>query len=1050
MTPLARRAVLAILIWPAAAARAEQLPIKIYTTADGLARNAIHRIVRDSRGFLWFCTREGLSRFDGYQFVNYGPDQGLPDRSVVDLLETREGVYWAATPKGLGRLNPRASSGPRFTAYTPKDEAARRIHSLAEDRDGRIWCATDAGLYRLDPRGPAGDPRFELVDIGLPRQSGLDPIVTALLQDRFGTLWIGTHHWGLYRRWPDGRTAHYADGLTTPHVLSLLEDLEGRLWVGTWDGLCRMKTEAGEAQLARCYTTTEGSPHSRIWSLLQTSGGRLWVSSEDGLRELLPDSSGRPPAFRRYTTANGLTSDYLTGLGEDRAGNLWVGTGGSGAMKMARNGFTTFGRADGLAPDVAGMVEDSSGELYVVSRTERELVLNRFDGTRFVQIRPRFPSQVNYLGWGWSQIAVQDRAGEWWVATGRGLCRYPRVSRAEELARTPPRAVYTRRDGLGGEDVFRVFGDSRGDIWVSAFAEGKSTLTRWERTTGRFHRHSDELPLLARHAAYSFCEDRAGAVWIGFGNLLARYRGGRFSFFAASDGLPAGTIEGLYPDSAGRLWIATSRGGLGRIDMPDQERPQLLAYTTAHGLSGNEVRSVTEDRWGRIYAVTGRGVDRLDPQAPPSSARIRRYTTADGLARGESFTAFRDRHGSIWFLHQQHMLSQLIPEPDWPLPPPPVWISGWRIAGDPQPISALGEGALSGIVIPPGQNHVQLDFVGLGFGTGEVLRYQYRLDGADRDWGAPTDQRTIHYAGLSPGSYRFQVRAVNSDGVSSLQPASVAFTLLPPVWQRWWFLTLAALSAVAAAYSLHRVRLARLLQLERVRHKSQFLANMSHELRTPLNAILGYTELLIDNIYGELPERILEVMRRVEKSGRHLLGLVNEVLDLSKIEAGQLVLALNDYSMQEVVHAVHTATEPLAAEKNLTLKVTVPRDLPLGRGDERRITQVLLNLVGNAIKFTDTGTVSIEVKAPDGMFAVSVSDTGPGIAEVDQQKIFEEFQQADTSSTRKKGGTGLGLAISKKITEMHGGRIGVESSLGQGSTFWFALPVRVERQRETT
>jgi len=232
------------------------------------------------------------------------------------------------------------------------------------------------------------------------------------------------------------------------------------------------------------------------------------------------------------------------------------------------------------------------------------------------------------------------------------------------------------------------------------------------------------------------------------------------------------------------------------------------------------------------------------------------------------------------------------------------------------------------------------------------------------------------------------------------------------------------------------------------KHKSDFLANMSHELRTPLNAILGYTELILDKIYGDVPENIQEVLERVEKNGRHLLGLINDVLDLSKIEAGQLVLSLDDYSMKEVVHTVFTSVESLAAEKNLELKVSVAPEVAQGKGDHQRISQVFLNLVGNAIKFTEAGEVRVEATASDDTFVISVSDTGPGLSEADQQMIFEEFHQADGSSTRKKGGTGLGLSIARRIVEMHGGRIWVESTEGKGSTFWFTLPVRVERQKE--
>jgi signal transduction histidine kinase len=238
-------------------------------------------------------------------------------------------------------------------------------------------------------------------------------------------------------------------------------------------------------------------------------------------------------------------------------------------------------------------------------------------------------------------------------------------------------------------------------------------------------------------------------------------------------------------------------------------------------------------------------------------------------------------------------------------------------------------------------------------------------------------------------------------------------------------------------------------QLEEAsQHKSQFLANMSHELRTPLNAILGYTELMADGAYGEPSEKMLGILKRLEANGKHLLGLINDVLDLSKIEAGQLVLELSDYSVQDIAQTVRSTLEPLAADKKLAFKVEVPTGLPPGRGDGRRLTQVLINLVGNAIKFTDTGEVAIKAEAHNGAFHVSVRDTGPGISAADQAKLFQEFQQADNAITRKKGGTGLGLAISKRIVEMHGGRIWVESQPGQGSTFAFTLPIIVERQVE--
>jgi signal transduction histidine kinase len=240
-------------------------------------------------------------------------------------------------------------------------------------------------------------------------------------------------------------------------------------------------------------------------------------------------------------------------------------------------------------------------------------------------------------------------------------------------------------------------------------------------------------------------------------------------------------------------------------------------------------------------------------------------------------------------------------------------------------------------------------------------------------------------------------------------------------------------------------------QLEVIsRHKSQFLANMSHELRTPLNAILGYTELILKNMYGEPPERMRAVVSRVNYNGVHLLNLINDVLDISKIEAGQLTLSLANYSMKHVVHNVCAVVEPLATAKELAFKVEIAPDLPPGRGDDRRLTQALLNLVGNAIKFTDAGEVSIRVLVANGAFEISVRDTGPGIDPADQAKIFEAFRQVNRSGTRKKSGTGLGLSIASHVIEMHGGRIWVDSSPGCGATFFFSIPVDAGQPARST
>ena len=245
-----------------------------------------------------------------------------------------------------------------------------------------------------------------------------------------------------------------------------------------------------------------------------------------------------------------------------------------------------------------------------------------------------------------------------------------------------------------------------------------------------------------------------------------------------------------------------------------------------------------------------------------------------------------------------------------------------------------------------------------------------------------------------------------------------------------------------AAQQLQRLN-AELEQASRA--KSDFLANMSHELRTPMNAILGFTEMIVDGVYGDVPPEIREPVADINTCGRQLLRLINDVLDLSKIEAGRMELALDAYSVEDVVNTVKTSLRSLAAEKGLDFVTVVQPDMPICHGDAKRITQCLVNLAGNALKFTREGRVEIGAEIRDGALLFRVSDTGIGIAASQLGHIFEEFRQVDATITREFGGTGLGLSITKKFVELHGGRIWVESEAGKGSTFFISMPVPVER-----
>jgi ligand-binding sensor domain-containing protein len=814
-------------------ADAERLPIKTYTTVDGLAHNVVNRVMRDSRGFLWFCTREGLSRFDGYSFTNYGIAQGLPADIVEDMLETREGDYWVATAGGLCRFNPLGkpqasinNAGDRdaaamFIAYFPGEDArSKYILSLLQDRSGVIWCGTRNGLYRVETA--ANQVKLASVELGI-QESFEARHVNCLLEDRAGGLWVGASS-GLYRRWSDGRVEVYTirNGLPDIGIHSLLEDREGRIWIGTkFGGLCRLVRDpvAGANVVARVYSDKDGLPTEWINQVFQASDGSLWAGSKAGLIQFIPKADGNF-RFRTYSEANGLSYHEVESLAEDRNGNLWLTTLNGGVAKIAGGGFTSFGKADGFSWSTS-LLETRAGDFFVIGGPGGgEWFINRFDGEKFIPIRPQFPEFVKRsgYGWGWNQTLLEDHTGEWWIATRDGVCRFPRVTEPNQLAHTPPKAIYTTREGLAANVIIRLFEDSRGDVWIGSVGEGlrSAGLSRWERSTGAFRHYSekDNLASLTTFYVSSFAEDRGGNLWIGFSGDggLVRYRDGVFTLFTAQDGVPSGAIRNLLVDSSGRLWLASYRGGLGRIDDPAAQRPRLVTHTTADGLASNEITAVSEDHWGRIYIGTGRGVDRLDP----ATGHIKHYTTADGLLLGEMTATLRDRRGTLWFSFGTG-LARLVPEPDPPPVPPPIVITGLRISAEQQPISALGQSEIAPIELSSDKNQLQIDFVALGFSSGEGLRYQYKLEGASDQWSQLADQRTINFSNLASGAYRFLVRAINADGVMSETPASFSFTILPPVWQRWWFLSIAAALLGLVAYALYRYRVTRLLELERVR-----------------------------------------------------------------------------------------------------------------------------------------------------------------------------------------------------------------------------------------
>jgi ligand-binding sensor domain-containing protein/signal transduction histidine kinase len=1031
----------ALTLMVASAVHAQQLPVRIYTTADGLAHDHVRRIVGDSRGFLWFCTTQGLNRFDGQRFIEYSTRDGLGSASVFDVLETRAGDYWVATDAGVSRLarapvnrdgaaRPPGRPAQLFTNHAIGTGAENIANVLHQDRAGRILVGTDDGVVQIEEAGDGG-VIFRKLDLDVHRPANGTLRVLAFLEDREGSLWIGTSQ-GVVRRLPGGDTLAYqlAPAGQPDYVRALLQDKAGRIWVGHKFGLLAFVAPshtvvgAGEGLAAeRLVARDAGRPsEGRQVPLPDAPGaayrydtaiggkgvrdvhaspdGELWFAQNNGLGHF----DGQ--RFRVYSIDHGITGDALNTITPDADGSLWLGTDTNGASRLDRRGFATYSIENREQRGwVTAISEDRQGTLYAMDGQSG--AINFFERNQFVPVRPNLPPSVAWASHGVARLAIEDHLGDWWVPTAEGLYRFSGVDHVRQLAHVRPRAVYTTRDGLTGDRVYQAFEDSRGDIWLGTNSSGHDVLTRWQRETGSFRRYSTADGLRTATgvhgaAAGAFAEDAAGNVWIGFaGGGLARFASGAFTFFTAADGVAAGELRHLFVDSRGRLWVGSQTRGVSRADDPATARPRFQTYTVRDGLASDSVRSISEDRWGRIHLGTARGVDRLDPE----TGRIRHFTTADGLSNNEVESAYRDRHGALWF-GTLNGVSRFVPQLEGPAQPPGILIDGLRIAGAVFPLPELGVSAITTPALAARENSLQIDVLSLGARIGGNRRYQYRLDGADGEWSDPTSTRTIFYSNLAPGRYRFTVRAIDADHQVSAIPAAVSFHILPPTWQRWWFLAAAFLSLGAGAHALHRYRVRRLLELERVRMR--IATDLHDDIGSSLSQIAILSEVVRQRV-GDREEWVSEPLSRITGASAELMDTMSDIvwaIDPRKDHLSDLTQRMRRFA-SDVFTACNIAFEFHAPGR--------ARDIELGADVRRQVFLIFKESVNNIVRHSRCTRAAVEFHASREHITLRITDNGTGF---------------DIS----RDGDGHGLANMRKRTQELGGTLQVASTAADGTS----------------
>lgn len=966
-----------------------RLPIKIYTTSNGMPRNSARCIVPDSNGLLWVCTSEGLVRFDGYQFRLFGTEHGLPSRSIFDFVASRSGGYWVVTDAGICRLKAGSKIGdPCRLLHVDGPIGDYQQDCLVETPDGHTWVATSSGLFRVSDDGL----RLET--------AALDPFrnqykVNTLAVAPDGSLLAGSD-FAVFLWKPGGQprniTARLAGFAGAAQIRSVPP---GDTWIVSQGVLYRLSGWLrGDPQTIDRFVLS-GAGHR----IVRSHDGTFWLASM-GISHVQFGPEWQVVSEEAFSVNEGLPSPNVVLLAEDRQGNVWGSTDGAGIFRVSETGFKLYTREDGLGlARIASIFEDVRGDLCVIAPEFPNLRVQ--DGPRFQTVAYWHPAKGFDPGWGWNQFGLQARDGEWWFPTGSGLFRFAKADRPKELQGRRPLAIYNQQSHLKGLQIFRVFEDSHRDIWISTLSPDQ--LIRWSHQTGEFHPFSAAEGWPAEEVPHVIREASSGTVWVGTYSHILRFRNGRFELLPALPTAQMAFVRDLYIDHVGRVWVATGRYGLYRCDNPEAASPTFRNYSTNDGMSSNSVRSITEDSAGFIYAGTVRGVDRIDPQAPPGSHHIRYFTTDDGLPASDHNVAFRDRRGHLWF-GTLNGLSEFDPAKTQPLAPPEVYVTRFRVRGVDVPLPWEGARSLH-VNLGPDRNQFEIEYAGIDLRSVASVRYQYRLVGVDHDWSQPVDTLSVNYASLPAGQLRFELRAVTADGQAGPSLAGFDLDVQAPVWRRWWFLALAGALLNAVVVLLHRYRVQHLLAIERLRTR------IATDLHDDIGASLTQISILSELAHRGAPRGVLE----------DIAGLARELVQ----DMSDIVWAVNPRHdrFEALAHRMRRFAADTLGDIELDFDAaSLPADFSVPLECRRPLYLVFKEAAHNVARHSAASRALIRIELTEAAMKLTVQDNGRGF---------------DPKAPRD--GEGLN-SINRRLREI-GGSARWEQAPGGGTTFTAIFPI---------
>ncbi len=1050
------------------------LPIKTYsqidsvkfdniTVQDGLSQSSVICQLQDRFGFMWFGTTDGLNRYDGYNFKLFGHSL-----FVRCLYEDNDGYIWIGTfEEGLFRLDPITEELINYQNNPNNQDSISNndIRGIIGDKKGNLWITTFGGGLNYFNKKTESFTRYSYYPNN--NKSFPNNFTRGLIKDKNDILWIISQEIGLIRFNPASMESKtYQHDPSNPSSISsnigmcIVAEDEQTLWVGTQNGLNLFNKDTETfIRYKNDPDDNKSISHDYIQSLFVDSKGNIWIGTFGKGLNLYNKDKQNFTRFQ-YSPADqySLAGDYILSIYEDASNLLWIGTNWNGICKfLPKRKFIHYKNKPDIENSLSvnpvwAIYSDRYGLIYIGTSGGGLDILDR-EKERFHHYK-HDPNNPNSLTHNDVREVYEDKEGNIWVGTqDGGLNKFNRDIETFISYKYDP----DNPNSLSNNDVREVYEDSQGNLWIGTFGGGLNLFDREnELFISDFDYDSESLNNTKTDNIRAIYEDSKGNLWIGsYGNGLYKLDRDNMIFtshFTNSGGEPDSInnerISSIYEDETGNLWLGTYGGGLNCYK---QDEGVFYHYTSEQGLPNEVIYGVLGDSSGNIWMSHNNGISKFNVD----SITFKNFGIKDGLQSTEfNSGAYHKSTTGEMFFGGINGFNSFYPyeviDSDYQ---PHVYITSIK-KYDEEMVFDNAIFSVKSIHLDWHEDFFAFEFASLDLRNPEKNQYAYMLEGFNSEWIRTGNRRYASYTNLSGGKYTLNIMGSNSDGVWNDEPISISINVEYPPWQSWWAYTLYSIGfiiiissivlGIKSKFDVHKKKLEREKEVsEKLRQvdklKDEFLANTSHELRTPLTGIIGIAESLIDGIEGRLSDGVNENLSMIVSSGKRLSTLVNDILDYSKIKENDIILNVKSIDMQQMTEVILTLSETTIKDKNIELINGIPQGIFV-KADENRVQQILFNLIGNAIKFTKSGYIKIDANYRNDMVEISVEDTGIGISKKRIDSIFKVFEQADTSIEREFGGTGLGLSITKKLIELHGGHIEVESELGKGSLFRFTLP----------